>query len=210
MFMQTTRKALWFASLLLPSVPCFAARIAPEPMPLTVSVHNDANVPAATMTSAQVTASRIFRQAGLAVKWIICATSTDKTLGAVGCSEAEFPSHLQVRIVSRQRNTNGSTLGVSYLAADGTGCYSDIFFTRIIDLHSSSGQDIGPILGHVIAHEIAHLLLGINAHSPLGIMRARWDKKELLKASEGDLFFTEEQSQVMRQRLSTERQALGD
>jgi hypothetical protein len=209
-FMQTTRKALWFVSLLLTSAPGFAARTTPEPVRLTVTVHNDANVPAATMTSAQVTASRIFRQAGLAVKWIICAPSADKTPEAIGCSEAEFPSHLQVRIVSHPRNTTGSTLGVSYLGADGTGCYSDIFFTRIIDLHSSSGQNIGPILGHVIAHEVAHLLLGMNAHSPFGIMRAQWQKEELLKASEGGLLFTVEQSQVMRQRLSTERQALGD
>lgn len=209
--MQTSRKALWFVFFLLPPAPCFAAQITPEPPRLTVSVHNDANVPASAMASAEVTASRIFRQAGLVVKWIVCSPAPDTTSEPIACSEAEFPSHLQVRIISQpRRNGSSSTLGVSYLSADGTGCYSDIFFARIINLHSSSGQDIGPILGHVIAHEIAHLLLGIDAHSPLGIMRARWDKKELLKASEGDLLFTEEQSQVMRQRLSTERQALGD
>jgi hypothetical protein len=201
--MQTIRKSLWFASLLLFSDTCLAAQRVAEPVSLTVSVHNDANVPAGAMISAEVTASRIFRQAGVAVKWIICAPPLDPTLHSASCSKAVFPSHLQVRIASKAENVNDSTFGVSYLAADGTGCYSDIFFSRIADLYSNSGQQIGPILGHVMAHEIAHLLLGINAHSAFGIMRARWQRVELLKASKGELLFTPQQSQVMRQRLSS-------
>jgi len=62
----------------------------------------------------------------------------------------------------------------------------------------------------VMAHEIAHLLLGTNAHSRLEIMGAKWKKKELLRAGKGELLFTEEDSQLMRQRLSKARQAVGD
>jgi hypothetical protein len=199
---QTVRKSLWFASLLLSSGACSAAQNVVEPVELTVSVHNDANVPAGAMASAEVAASRIFRHAGLAVKWVTCVPPLDPTLDSAPCSKAAFPSHLQVRIVSKPQNLTNSTFGVSYLADDGTGCYSDIFFSRIANLYSSSGQEIGPILGHVMAHEIAHLLLGINAHSSFGIMRARWQREELLKASKGELLFTQQQSRVMRQRLS--------
>ncbi|MCU1241842.1 MAG: hypothetical protein JWO71_2568 [Candidatus Acidoferrum typicum] len=210
MLMQTISKTLWFVSLVLPVSPCLAAQITAEPVRLTISVHNDANVPATAMAFAEVTAARIFRQAGLVVKWIICAPSRDTAAESTTCSETEFPRHLQVRIMSQPRNAPHSTFGVSYLAADGTGCYSDIFFMRIIDLHSRSGQDIGAVLGHVMAHEIAHLLLGMSSHSPFGIMRAQWQKEELLKASKGELLFTEDESQLMRQRLSMARQAVGD
>ena len=135
------------------------------------------------------------------MKWISCVPSAEATAGPVACSEAVFPSHLQVRIISRSRNLASSTFGVSYLAADGTGCYSNVFFSPAAILHSAYGQDIGSILGHVMAHEIAHLLLGINSHSQFGIMRARWQREELLRASKGELFFTEHESQIMRQQF---------
>jgi hypothetical protein len=209
-FMQTSWKALWFALSLLSSGPCFGAKSGAPSAWMTISVYNDANVPADAIASAETTAARIFRSAGLEVRWIVCTPSTDPAPKAAACSQVAFPSHLHVRIVPRSRNLTSSTFGVSYLSADGTGCYSDIFFAPIVDLHSSSGQDIGPILGHVMAHEIAHLLLGANSHSEAGIMRAHWQGKELVGTSKGELLFTEEQSQAMRQWLSMARQAVGD
>lgn len=210
MLVQTNGKALWFALFLLLPPSSFAARVGVEFMPLTVSVHNDANVSAGAMASAEVTASRIFRHAGVAVTWITCAPSTDPTAESAACSETEFPSHLQLRIVSQSRDVTISTFGVSYLTADGTGCYSDVFFPRIVNLHSTSGQGIGPLLGHVMAHEIAHLLLGLNSHSRFGIMRAQWQEEDLLKASKGELLFTRQESQRMRQRLATAKAAPAD
>jgi hypothetical protein len=209
-FMQTIRKVLWFALFLLPSSPCLGAKSVAPPSGMTISVYNDANVPADAMASAEATAGRIFRLAGLEVRWILCTPSADPAPTAAACSEVAFPSHLHVRILPRSRNLTSSTFGVSYLSVDGTGCYSDIFFARIMNLHSSSGQDTGAILGHVMAHEIAHLLMGMNAHSSFGIMRAQWQKEELLKASKGELLFTDDESQLMRQRLSVARQAVGD
>ena len=208
--MKTIKRALWFVFLFLPAGPSVASQISAEPVRLTVSVHNDANVPLDTMTAAEVTASRIFRLAGLVVTWVVCSPALDTTSESISCSEAEFPSHLQVRIMSQPRNATSATFGIAYLAADGTGCYSDVFFSRIIHWQSSSSQNIGPILGHVMAHEIAHLLLGLNTHSQFGIMRSQWQKEELRKAAQGELLFTAEESQLMRQRLSAARQAAAD
>jgi hypothetical protein len=62
-----------------------------------------------------------------------------------------------------------------------------------------------------MAHEIAHLLLGTNSHSAEGIMRAQWQKEELVSATKGELLFTARQAQAMRQRLSSvTRQTVGD
>lgn len=210
MSMQTIRKVLWFALFVLPSSPCLRAKGVAPPSALTIFVFNDATIPADAMASAEATAARIFRLAGVEVRWILCTPSADPAPTAAACSEAAFPSHLHIRILPRSRNLTSSTVGVSYLSADGTGCYSDIFVARIMNLHSSSGQDIGAILGHVMAHEIAHLLLGMTSHSSFGIMRAQWQKEELLKASKGELLFSDDESQRMRQRLSVARQAVGD
>lgn len=211
MFVQTIRKTLWFGVFLLHSSLCIVPLSAATSARMTVSVYNDASVPADAMASAEATASTIFRQAGLEVEWIQCAVSRGKVPDSLSCSEAVFPRHLHVRILPRSRNLTSSTLGISYLSADGTGCYSDIFFAPVADLHSASGRAVGPILGLVMAHEIAHLLLGTNSHSAIGIMRARWQREELLPAGKGELLFTRAQSQVMTERLAFAAwQAVGD
>ena len=210
MFVQTIRKSLWFGAVLAQPCLCFGAQGAATAR-ATVSVYNDANVPAEAVASAEAAASRIFRHAGLEVKWIACAPPGDTTSNSPDCRRAAFPTHLHVRILSQSRNLAGSTLGISYLGADGVGCYSDIFFAPVTALHSSSGQEVGSILGYVMAHEIAHLLLGTNSHSVVGIMKARWQEEDLRSAKKGELLFTLAQSQTMRERLaSAERQTVGD
>ena len=52
-----------------------------------------------------------------------------------------------------------------------------------------------------MAHELGHLLLGSNAHSSTGIMRAHWQGEELHRLSRGSLEFTSEQADHMRGKL---------
>lgn len=212
MFAQTIRTSLWFGAFLVQSGLCLGVQGAViATARVTVSVHNDANVPADAMASAEAAASRIFQLAGLEVKLIACAPLGDTSSNSPDCSQAAFPTHLHVRILSQPRNLPSSTLGISYVGADGIGCYSDIFFAPVAALHSSSGQEVGSILGYVMAHEIAHLLLGTNSHSTVGIMKARWQEKDLRSARNGELLFTLAQSQIMRERLaSAGRQTVGD
>jgi hypothetical protein len=51
--------------------------------------------------------------------------------------------------------------------------------------------------GYAVAHEIGHLLLGSHSHSLVGIMRARWGRKELARA-ERELLFLREQAELIR------------
>jgi hypothetical protein len=208
-YVQTSWKALWFALLLLARSLNLAAKNPPPPARMTVSVYNDAHVPPDAIAGAEAEASRIFSQAGLDVNWMLCSPLSDTPEKATACSEAAFPRHLHVRILARSRNLTSSTLGASYLSGEGIGCYADVFFGPIA-VHARTRRETGAILGHVIAHEIAHLLLGTSSHSESGIMRARWQTGELMSVLNGQMLFTEEQSQVMRQRLSMARQSVGD
>ena len=48
-----------------------------------------------------------------------------------------------------------------------------IFYDRV--LVNAKTMDFAPILlGHVLTHEIVHLLQGIDGHSGIGLMKARW------------------------------------
>jgi hypothetical protein len=210
-FVQTIQKYLWFCTLLWYPGLCSGAPNPELAARLTVSVYNDAKVPASAIASAEAVASRVFGQAGLEVNWIHCESSGNHVVGSPACIETAYPTHLHVRIIAHPRQAKRGTFGMSYLSADGVGCQSDIFFARIAEMNSGSVEEMGQLLGHVMAHEIAHLLLGTNSHSLNGIMRAHWHGEELQRIRQGTLLFTRAQEQMMRARLApAERHSLGD
>ena len=170
---------------------------------MTIAVHNRADIPANTLAQAELTASSIFKEAAVEVRWVNCEPSAIAARKiAPSCQVTEFPKHLQLTIARRSKTLTDSVFGVSYLAEDGSGCYSNVFFKPAEELHERLHVNLGTLLGHVVAHEIAHLLLGTNSHSDTGIMRPHWNERDLANASKGELLFTEAQGQTMRERLA--------
>ncbi len=121
------------------------------------------------------------------------------------CASFEWPTHLAARVLSGSRLSTNEVFGVAFLSADGEGCYSDIFYDRVMELHANWNAGTADILGNVMAHELGHLLLGSNSHSGMGIMRAHWQGEELRRLSRGNLWFTNEQADRMSGRLIATR-----
>jgi hypothetical protein len=67
------------------------------------------------------------------------------------------------------------------------------------------------LLGLVMAHEVGHLLLGTNAHSNQGIMRATWRRRHLDARDWEEFEFTQVQTKRLRaavlSRMSPEEQS---
>lgn len=123
------------------------------------------------------------------------------TWSVPGCGQFESPTHLAVRIVAKSKQGTSDVFGEAFLSAEGTGCYSDVFYDRAVSLNSDWHVSLTDILGNVMAHELGHLLLGSNSHTATGIMRARWQAEELRRAGEGSLLFNAEQAERMRGKL---------
>jgi hypothetical protein len=192
--------------LLLPySIVC--PKSLPNPhLTITISVHNDAGVPAGTLRQAEEAAHEVFEQAGIEVRWLHCSPAPiapEEAKEARPCLEAVYPEHLQLRIARRPIGLTKAAMGISYLSEDGKGCYADLFYERMEELHEKSKMSVASLLGHAAAHEAGHLLLGTNSHAPRGIMRAIWQAEELASASKGMLFFSRSESRQMKERLAT-------
>jgi hypothetical protein len=201
---KTLRKSFWLVlALVLLWSSAWSTVAAAKSSPLIVSIHNDAAIPSGILLQAEAEASRVFQHAGLEIRWSNCPLPAAGPVDPAQCEAADFPLHLQLRIAKHSLNLNEFTMGVSYLSADGTGCYADLFYDRAEHLHEISGASLASILGHAIAHELGHLLLGTNSHSPAGIMRARWQPADLASASKGALLFSTLESHAMKNMLDT-------
>ena len=180
---------------------------APDGARVTISVYNDAEVPTDVLGRTEEQAERVFKHSGIEVRWLNCRVPVVSEEASQVCREALFPEHLHLRIVRKSAGLKGETMGISFQAEDGSGCYADLFYEQMRQLHRSDGTDIATLLGHVAAHEIGHLLLGTDSHSAAGIMHAHWTAEELASAKLGALVFSEQESRRMKARLATATQA---
>jgi hypothetical protein len=163
----------------------------------TITVYNDAAVPPTVLQRAEQRAESIFARANFEVAWVNCPQASREDARA--CNRIDQPGHLALRIIpDAAGSVSDVALGVAFLSHDGTGRYCDVFWKRAEDLHAISNLDLGGVVGSVMAHEIGHLLLGTNAHSVSGLMRAHWEDEELRRIAMGNLWFLPQQANLMR------------
>lgn len=167
-----------------------------------VSVFNSSPISHDTIERAEGEASRVFRDVGIEIIWLNCPQDTVREAVLGRCVEVSFPLHLHLGILRGSRGLKVSTVGISFSGDDGQGCHADLFNEAIQHLREETHVSASVILGHAMAHELGHLLLGTNSHSSIGLMRARWDREDLAKASRGNLRFSQEQSRGILNRFA--------
>lgn len=172
---------------------------------LRVSVFIRSPILPSTLERAEGQAGTILRDVGVEVIWLNCPQDALRETSFGRCAEASFPSHLHLSILRVSRGLKASSVGISFSAEDGRGCYADLFYEPIQQLQEETQVSSSVILGHAMAHELGHLLLGTNSHSPNGLMRAHWTRQDLTNASKGNLRFSSEQCLRIRSRLAINR-----
>jgi hypothetical protein len=199
-----TKKVSFFALLV---VVLFAIPLRAESdSQITLRIYNAASVPERTLLEAEQQVGYIFHTAGIAIDILNCPVNSLADPTVTACPQSLGPSDLLVRLVPRGK-ASGETFGLAFLPAEGKGKYSDVFYEPVLKMRNSlsSGAPLneGRLLGHVIAHEVGHLLLGSHSHSLMGIMVPRWHDSELRLLSMGNLLFTPEQAEKMRDGTTT-------
>jgi len=192
---------------LAPCMTAAGARADSTVVRLTVSVFNDAGASPSVMSQAQSRATFILGRAGISLLWLDCGTPGNPPTNS-GCSDLSFPQHLSVRLVSSPSRASEDTFGQTFQNTAGEGNYALVYFNALASSGVTESVHAGDLLGFVIAHELGHLLLGRDSHSATGLMAPVWQASEVRMASQGLLFFTNDQQERIRLRCLAAQAAL--
>jgi len=179
---------------------------------ITVRVHDYAGVPAAIAKRAREESSRIFREAGIATEWALCAIPGQAGPGHPPWQTRPLATDIQLNILSRKMARammrHHSEFGAAVPVPNGFGRRASVFYHRVDELAESGGASRALLLGHVMAHEIGHLLLGVNSHSDTGLMHVPWDRAQREKAYLGTLLFTDKEAEQIRRQAAARLRAV--
>ena len=176
------------------------------PLIITIRIHDYTHVPPETLARAEAVTSEILRGAGVSIVWVDCNVAVPVEQRQPACARPMGPLDFVLNFVDRIQplspNLREIAMGVAAVPQDSSQAY-----LAYLSIHQAAGAaqeyatPLEQVLGLAAAHEIGHLLLGENAHSSSGLMKASWGAGELKLGSLGNLIFTAEQSWRIRSNL---------
>lgn len=182
----------------------FSLALAPLPIEaqVTVTLFDLAGLRAETVETMKSETSRIFLAAGITVNWVDCERA-GMPLNLAECARPLGATRLMLQLAPGANKAKPRSSGFATLQ-NGAGSFACLYPVRVQDLAIDTNWEFGDLLGHVAAHEIGHLLLRTDAHSPAGIMRARWETDDLRRLSHRGLVFLAGQLATVDGRLTAE------
>jgi hypothetical protein len=169
---------------------------------LTVIVYDYVGLKSSVLRRSELEATRIL---GVPVSWMHCSEIDERTPAGGLCQQALQPDALRVDVLPKTATRRGASVGsAGYAIPVGPGefgVHCGVFYDRVQQI-SRQILNEGTVLGHAIAHEIGHLLLGVDAHSPEGLMRAHWTPHDLALAAQGKLLLLDVEKQKIQRNVS--------
>ncbi len=166
---------------------------------LSVSVCDLGGVRQSLIARAETETAWVFRSAHVAIVWTDCA---DTPTPGKERTRYDFAIRLRTDIAPRSAGTLSlEEMGRAFVSDESTGYLADAYLLPIQGTAERYQADAGALLGFVIAHELGHLILG-PGHTSDGIMRARWDSREVRALQKRWLRFNSSQASSIRSFLA--------
>lgn len=167
---------------------------------VSIRLYEQAQVPPAVLHSAMNETSRLFRAAGIRIRWEQPAAESPEDEGTDQTAAYERLDERRYLVVRLMRRTRGtvfpSALGYSLPFAH-SGAHVLIFYDRVEALTQRVNTASYVVLGHAMAHELGHVLLGSTEHTRGGLMQANWAPASWRLAAAGLLGFGVEEAKRM-------------
>jgi hypothetical protein len=179
-----------------------------RPGQVDARLYNTARVPPMVKDGAFRVAARALSTGGVHMRWKDCdvadSCTTPPTRGELMIRLVRSPRPKQVEtptwLVSRGETP--LVLGEAFIDMGGrSGVLATVFVDRVESIAARAEIDAVLLLGRAMAHELGHLLLGTNAHSPSGLMRAHWTPADLRHHASADWTLTREDAAAISRRL---------
>jgi hypothetical protein len=188
-----------------------------SPVDVTARLYNTARIPAVARDAALSVAAGALLAGGIGLRWKNCDI-------ADSCAMVPARGELVIRLVrspgqivtprdpsvARTRRSLGEggsgprvlVLGEAFIdTRERAGVLATVFVDHVELIAALSETDAALLLGRAIAHELGHLLLGSNAHSVRGLMRAQWTPADIRRHASADWALTTEDAAAIRRRL---------
>jgi hypothetical protein len=165
-----------------------------------VEVYDYADLKPESLHKVVTLTQQILAGAGLSVQVQLCRGSL-----AVSCEGLSGSTRsLVVRVAAGGSKTMDSALraplGQSIADHQG-GTYASIFMERIQDAAAEANVPWNTVLAYAVAHEVGHLLLGSDAHTPRGVMKGNWGRKDYEAMNQNQFHFIEGQAHLLASRF---------
>jgi hypothetical protein len=173
--------------------------------PLIIRIYDAPPLATTETNEALAEAKAILTAAGFAPEWLMCQPQV--TPGG-RCALPLSAAELAVRVVTAPAVSGpiGRTpLPLGYSLVDvqtQSGALATIYLDRVRWLASAADARVPMLLGRAIVHEIGHLLLGHQAHSRGGVMRAVWTREAIYRSRAADWRFSGQEAQRMREAVT--------
>ena len=166
-----------------------------------VQIYDYAELKSGTLHDLVVLTDEVLVEAGVSVQVKLCRGNL-----ALPCeSQSGGARRLMIRVVAgepkRMSNVRRPPLGQSFADHQG-GLYASVFLERVQDAAAGANVPWVTLLAYATAHEVGHLLLGDEAHTTRGVMKASWDRKDYEAMSQNHFHFSQEQVRELRVRYS--------
>jgi hypothetical protein len=179
-----------------------ASELSAQTVAVEIHVYDQAGLQPPTFQKLVTQTQKILAETGLSIQVKAC----ERSLSIVCESQTDKTRYLVVRVVAggpkKMKNVRRSPLGQSFTDADG-GKYASVFLERVQDEAAFSNIPWITVLAYATAHEIGHLLLGNQAHTPRGLMKATWDRIDYEAMNQNYLHFSEETVRQLRSRYGS-------
>lgn len=164
-----------------------------------VQVYDYADLNPGSLHKTLALTQEILAAAGLSVQVKLC-----RGAAAVPCeSQTGSTRSLLIRVVAGGPKTNDSVLhpplGQSMADREG-GTYSSLFLERVQDAAAEANVPWDIVLAYAAAHEVGHLLLGSEAHTARGVMKAHWGREDYEAMNQHQFHFIDQQAHQLADR----------
>jgi hypothetical protein len=189
--------------LTLTGRPAFGQRL--DIPSVTVRIDDYAAVPSQRLARAQDDVTQLYTAIGVEIVWLGAHGVLPVASRALPAASRR-PADLTV-IVLRPEMVDKlappeDVVGAAPCTTTERGRVAYVFYSRLSMIAMGSREGDPDLMGLVIAHELGHLLLPYGSHSETGIMRGRWEVRELQRLDVRQLGFTPFQAGQIRRRAA--------